>query len=280
MKDSLRQRMIEDLTLRNHSKNTLKAYVWHVEKFSKHFNKSPEELGFEEVRSYLVFLREVERCEISHYKQAVAGLRFFYKYTLGKEWIKDRIRYPKSIKRLPRAVSQEEVKLFLDNVEHRMSKMVLRLIYASGLRQMEALCLKTPDINSKEKFILVRAGKGMKERKALLSESLLLELREYWKVYRPKDFLFPGASEGHLGETALLRACHLTNQKLNAKNPITPHVLRHSFATHMLESGTDIRVVQELLGHESLKTTLIYTHVSTKLYRSLKDPLKELALAS
>lgn len=278
--NSLRERMIEDLKLRNHSENTIKAYVWHVGKFAKHYKRSPELLGYEEVRAYLLHLREIENCAISQYKQAVGGLRFFYKYTLGKEWLKEKIRYPRSEKRLPRAVSKEEVLAFLEAVEHSVCRVVLRLIYASGLRQQEALSLRVSDINSIEKYILVRAGKGNKDRKALLSESLLLELREYWRKYQPKLFLFPGGSRGHLGETALLNACKLTNLKIKAKNLITPHVLRHSFATHMLENGTDIRVVQELLGHDSLKTTLIYTHVSTKLFRLLKDPLTELRAAA
>ena len=272
----LLKRMIEDLGLRNHSVNTSKAYVWHVAKFAKHFGKSPDLLGYEEVRAYLVHLREIEWVAISHFKQAVAGLRFFYKYTLGKEWIKDRIRYPKVIKTLPRTASKEEVVAFLSSVDHAKCRMALRLIYATGLRMMEALTLKVSDIDSEQKCIHVRAAKGMKERRALLSDTLLSELREYWKRYRPVDYLFPGESDGHLGETALQRACHRASEKIGKKPPITPHVLRHCFATHMLENGTDIRVVQELLGHESLKTTLIYTHVSTKLFRSLKDPLVEL----
>lgn len=273
----LLKRMIEDLRLRNHAENTAKAYIWHVAKFAKHFKKSPDLLGYEEVRAYLVHLREVEQVLISHFKQAVAALRFFYKYTLGKEWLKDKIRYPRVIKKLPRAVTKEEVAVFLAAVEHEKCRMVLRLIYASGLRLMEALTLKVSDINSTEKYIMVRAAKGMKERKALLSDTVLKELRQYWLRYRPKEYLFPGESKGHLGESMLQNACHRASDKIGKRPPITPHVLRHSFATHMLENGTDIRIVQELLGHSSLSTTLIYTHVSTKLFRSLKDPLQELS---
>lgn len=274
--NDLIRRMIEDLRLRNHSENTVKAYSWHVGKFAKHFNRSPEELGYEEVRSYLVHLREVEQMGISQYKQAVGGLRFCYKYTLGKDWLKERIRYPKVIKRLPKVVSKEEVGKFLKELDHEKCKVVLRLIYASGLRLMEALTLKINDIDSKQMCIKVQAAKGMKDRRAPLSETILKELREYYKKYRPKDYLFPGASHGHLGETALLNACHRANAKLKRATPITPHVLRHCFASHMLENGTDIRVIQTLLGHENIKTTLIYTQVSTNMYRSLKDPLVEL----
>ena len=279
LNEDLRRRMIEDMRLRNHSEQTIKAYVWHAEKFCKHFKKSAEYLGFEEVRSYLVYLREVEWAAISHFKQAVAGLRFLYKYTLGKEWIKDRIRYPKVVKSLPRIATKEEVSTFLDAVDHRECRMVLRLIYATGLRLMEALTLKVTDIDSTQICIHVRAGKGAKERRAILSPKLLEELRGYYKVYRPELYLFPGESHGHLGESGLHNACKRASAKIKREPPITPHVLRHAFASHMLENGTDIRVVQELLGHESLKTTLIYTHVSTKLFRQLKDPLVELQAA-
>ncbi len=274
--NDLIRRMIEDLRLRNHSNNTIKAYTWHVLNFAKHFNKSPEDLGYDEVRSYLIYLRETEGIGISQYKQAVGGLRFCYKYTLGKEWLKERIRYPKVIKRLPRVVSKSEVAAFLDAVDHEKCKIALRFIYSTGLRLMEALTLKVSDIDSKQMCILVRAAKGMKERRALLSETILDELRSYYRKYRPKDFLFPGASDGHLGETALQHACHRASAKIKKVPPITPHTLRHCFASHMLENGTDIRVIQALLGHENIKTTLIYTQVSTDVYRLLKDPLKEL----
>lgn len=274
--EDLRRRMLEDLRLRNHSENTIKAYIWHVEKFCKHFKKSAEYLGFEEVRSYLVFVREVEKAGISHFRQTVAGLRFLYKYTLGKEWIKDRIRYPRTVKRLPRIASREEVSRFLAAVEHRECRMVLRLIYASGLRMTEALTLRVSDVDSKEMCLHVREGKGHKERRAVLSPQLLEELRAYWKAFKPGAYLFPGESHGHLGESALHNACQRANAKIKREPPITPHVLRHAFASHMLENGTDIRIVQELLGHSSLKTTLIYTHVSTKIFRQLKDPLVDL----
>jgi integrase/recombinase XerD len=278
--DDLRKRMIEDLRLRNYSNLTAKAYVWHVEKFCKHFKKSAELLGYEEVRAYLVHLREVEWVAISHFKQAVAGLRFVYKYTLGRDWIKDRIKYPRVIKSLPRIASKEEVRSFLDAVEHRKCRMALRLIYASGLRLMEALSLQVGDIDSKQMCIHVREGKGGKERRALLTPTLLSELREYYKVYRPAGYLFAGECHGHLGDTAVQTACHKASTEIGKEPPITPHVLRHCFASHALDNGTDLRVVQELLGHESLHSTLIYTHVSTKLLRSVKDPLKELTVAA
>lgn len=272
----LRQRMIEDLGLRNYAKNTQKAYIWHVEKFSKHFNKSPDLLSYNEVREYLLHIREKEKCSLSHMKQAVGALRFFYKYTLGQEWIKERLKYPRGVMRLPRAVSREEVKAFLSCIKDEKCKMALTFIYATGLRLNEALNVKVSDINSKEMYIRVQEGKGGKERKTLLSLNLLKRLREYWKKYQPSTYLFSGKSHGHLGETVLQKACVEASKRSRITPPITAHVLRHSFATHLLESGTDIRVIAELLGHSTLKTTLIYTHVTTRVHRTVKDPLSEL----
>jgi integrase/recombinase XerD len=272
----LRQRMLEDLRLRNYAQNTQKAYLWHVAKFAKHFGRSPADLDYEAIREYLVYLRETERCSLSHMKQAVGALRFVYKYSLNRDWLKDRIKYPRSPLRLPRAVSKEIVAEFLRAIPDQRYKTLLTLMYASGLRLMETLTLKVSDINSKEMYITVREGKGGKMRKTLLPLSLLKILREYWVKYRPKEYLFTGRSHGHLGETPVQRVCHEVSKKIGIKPPITPHVLRHSFATHLLESGTDIRLIQELLGHGNLKTTLIYTHVTTKIYRTVKDPLMEL----
>ena len=203
----LRQRMIGDLRLRNYAINTQKAYIWHVEKFAKHFNRSPEELSYNEIREYLLHLRESEKCSLSHMKQAVGALRFCYKYTLGMEWIKDRLKYPRGVMKLPRAVGREEVRAFLGAVDDERCKAALTLIYASGLRLNEALNLKVQDINSKEMYIRVRDGKGNRERRALLSLNLLKALRVYWKKYHPKDFLFSGRCKGHLGESVIQKAC-------------------------------------------------------------------------
>ena len=268
--------MIEDLRFRNYAKNTEKAYVWHVEKFAKHFNRSPEHLGYNEIRGYFTHLRATERVSLSHMKQAVGALRFLYKYTLGQEWIKDRLKYPRGVMRLPRAVSREEVRGFLAGVDDEKCQMALTLMYATGLRLNEALTLRVEDVNSKEMFIRVRSGKGNRERRTLLSLNLLKRLREYWKTYRPSSYLFEGKCHGHLGESVIQKACLQASKRCEATPPITAHVLRHSFATHLLESGTDIRVIAELLGHTNLKTTLIYTHVTTRLHRTVKDPLSEL----
>ena len=273
----LRERMREDLRLRNYAKHSEKLYLHHVSKFSEYWNRSPEELGLEEVRKYLLYLLE-QQVSQSHYKQAVAGLRFFYKYTLGQDWVKEKIAYPRREFTLPVVLTAEEVSLILSQVKDERHRVILRTIYGAGLRLMEALELKVSDIESSEKRLRVCSGKGRKERYALLSESLLEELREYWKIHRPRHWLFPAKDPtGHIGQTGIQKAFQQAVKLSGVKKAASVHTLRHSFATHLLENGTDLRLIQELLGHKTLKSTLIYTHVSTKVFRQVKDPLKFLA---
>ena len=275
----LRERMREDLRLRNYSKHSEKLYLFHVRRFAEYWKRSPEELGLEEVRKYLLHLLE-RKASQSHYKQAVAALRFLYKYTLSREWVKEKIAYPRRAFRLPVVLTREEVAKILAEVKREQFRVVLLTIYGAGLRLMEALELKVGDIDSKERRIRIRSGKGDKERYAMLSESLLSELRRYWKLYRPKDWLFPAKNpKRHVGETCIQKCFHQARKAAGICKAASVHTLRHSFATHLLESGTDLRVIQELLGHKTMKSTLIYTHVSTKVFRQVKDPLAELQAA-
>lgn len=269
----LRERMKEDLRLRNYSKHSEKLYIHHVRKFSEFWRQSPESLGLEEVRKYLLHMLE-QQVSQSHYKHAVAALRFLYKFTLGREWVKEKITYPRREFTLPVVLTVEEVSLILSKVKDRRHRMILRTIYGAGLRLTEALELKVSDIDSKERRIRVGSGKGKKERYAMLSESLLLELREYWKTYRSKEWLFPAKDPtGHIRQTAIQKAFQQALKLSGVTKAASVHTLRHSFATHLLENGTDLRLIQELLGHKLLKSTLIYTHVSTKVFRQVKDPL-------
>lgn len=270
---ALRERMREDLRLRNYSKHSEELYIYHVGCFAKHWSKSPEVLGLDEVRSYLLSLLE-RKISQSSYKQAVASLRFLYKYTLGQDWVKEKIAYPRREFKLPVVLTTEEVARILSNVKNQQYLIILRTIYGSGLRLMEALELKVTDIDSAEKRLRINCGKGKKERYAMLSENLLLELREYWQKYRPNHWLFPAKDlTKHIGETAIQRAFHEARKISNIQKKASVHTLRHSFATHLLENGTDLRLIQELLGHTMLKSTLVYTHVSTKMFRQVKDPL-------
>ena len=272
----LRERMREDLRLRNYSPLTEKVYIAHVGWYAEYFKRSPLELGLDDARKYLVYLREERKVSLAHFRQAVGALRFFYKYTAGKEWIKERLSYPKLSKNIPVVLTKEEVAAFFSAVTDLREKTILSVLYGAGLRLMEALTLVPSDINSTEMYILVRNGKGRRTRKAHLSPALLSQLREYYRVYRPKRWLFENGKGSHLGDTFVQRACEQAATAAGLTKRVTPHTLRHSFATHLLEQGTDIRVIGELLGHASLKATMVYTHVSTKVFRSVQGTLDTL----
>ena len=270
---ALREKMREDLRLRNYSPCTEKTYLFHVGYFARHFGRSPDRLGEQEIRQYLKFLREQQRCSLSHYKQAVGALRFFYKYTLGKDWLKERIPYPRKAKTLPIVLTLGEVQLLFEAVDNQRNRVVMQVLYGAGLRLMEGISLRVSDINSKEMYIRVRAGKGQRERRALLSSELLDILQNYWRTYHPTDWLFPRNNpKYHISESVIQRACKRAASQAGITKAVSPHVLRHSFATHLLDDGTDIRIIQELLGHQSLKTTLIYTHVSSLAVRRVSGP--------
>lgn len=237
----------------------------------------PLKLGLPEARRYLVYLREERKVSLAHFRQAVGALRFFYKYTAGKEWLKERLSYPKLSKNIPVVLTKKEVASLLAAVTDLREKTILSVLHGAGLRLMEALTLEPSDINSKEMYILVRNGKGRRTRKAHLSPALLEQLRAYYRVYRPTKWLFASGKGGHLGDTFVQRACQQAAKTAGITKRVTPHTLRHSFATHLLEQeGTDIRVIGELLGHATLKTTMIYTHVSTKVFRSVTGTLDTL----
>ena len=262
-------KMEEDLLLRNYSPCTQKAYLWHVRAYQNFYSKSVMELGEAEIRKYLLYMQT--NYSLSQMKQAVGALRFVYKYTLSQEWLKDRITYPRQEKTLPKVITQEQVKLLFPAVTNLKSRTVLQTIYGAGLRLQEAIKLKVSDIDSSKMLLFVQHGKGNKERRAMLSPNLLEILRSYYRVYQPKDYLFPGTRQDYISETVIQRACAEAGKAIGAL--VSPHALRHSFATHLLEQGTDIRLIQELLGHSALRTTLIYTHVSTSVFRSVKDLL-------
>jgi len=275
---ALRERMREDLRLRNYSPLTEKVYLAHVGWYAGYFKQSPLELELDHARKYLIYLKDERKVSLAHFRQAVGALRFFYKYTAGKEWIKDRISYPKLSKNIPVVMSKEEAVSFFSCVDDLREKTILSVLYGAGLRLMEALTLRADDINSKEMYIRVRHGKGNRERRAHLSPALLETLRDYYRVYRPTEWMFAGKNGKHLGDTFVQRACEQARTRAKITKRVTPHTLRHSFATHLLEQGTDIRVIGELLGHASLKTTMVYTHVSTKVFRSVQGTLDTLHL--
>ena len=274
----LRRRMIEDMKLRNLAPRTIQVYVERVAAFAKHFSKSPELLGQPEIRSYLVHLVQERHVSWSYYNQTVAALRFLYNVTLGRDDLLKRIACPKQPKKLPVVLSPEEVFRFFQAVPGLKHRALLMTAYAAGLRISEVVALLVDDIDSRRMVIRVRQGKGRKDRYVMLSPRLLEVLRAYWKAARPAHWLFPGQVEGRpLTAGTVHRACVQASRAAGLGKHVTVHTLRHSFATHLLEAGTDIRTIQLLLGHRELRTTAVYTHVSAAALEATQSPLDRLA---
>ena len=252
----LRQRMIEDLRIRNYSARTVEIYVDWVAGLARHFGKSPDQLGPSEIRCYQIFLVQTKKASWPVFNQTVCALRFLYRVTLRRDWVIQHIAFPRQEKKLPIVLScQEIVRLFgaLANLKHRT---LLMTIYATGLRLSETLHLRVADIDSSRMLILVRRGKGKKDRYVPLSETLLEQLRNYWKRYRPEAWLFPGENPNSpLGHSFVQRVCKQAGHRAGLSKRVTPHGLRHCFATHLLEAGTDLKTIQVLLGRGSLRTT-------------------------
>jgi integrase/recombinase XerD len=260
---ALRHRMIEDMQIRNLSRGTIKGYVSHVAQFAKHFNQSPDLLGAEEIRQYQVFLARDRKFSTSTLNVALSALRFFYKVTLRREWALDHLRYPRRPKRLPVVLSQSEVYRVLSAVRNLKHRTLLMTLYATGMRVSEATRLRVEDIDSKRMVIRVHQGKGKKDRYVPLTPTLLAVLRKYWNTYRPKGVLFPSQRGGAaLTQGSLTNVCVEARKKAGLSKRVTTHTFRHSFATHLLEAGTDLRTIQVILGHRSLRTTAMYLHVA------------------
>jgi integrase/recombinase XerD len=273
----LRERMLQDLRIRNYSEKTQSIYIARVAQFARHAGRAPDQLGAEEIRSYLVHLVETKRASWSKFNQSVCALRFFYRVTLGRGDLVPDIPFPRGQKHLPTVLSREEVARLLGAVRIPKHRAVLTTIYAAGLRVSEAVGLKTTDIDSQRMVINVRQAKGRKDRTVMLSPHLLALLRSYAKAERPGEWLFPGRRKDHpLHVTAVQRACKQARARARIEKHASVHTLRHSFATHLLEAGTDLRVIQMLLGHRSIKTTVIYTHVSTQRLHETQSPLDRL----
>jgi integrase/recombinase XerD len=272
---SLRRRMTEDMQVRNFSPHTQDSYVRQVSLFARHFSKSPEVLGPEEIRSYQVYLTNEKRLAPSSILIATAALRFLYKVTLHKDWrLEEIIPAPKKPQTLPIVLSPEEVLQFLSGVQSFKHRTILTVCYAAGLRISEAIRLKVADIDSERMVIRIEQGKGQKDRYVMLSPRLLQILRSWWRVNKPKQWLFPGDRVGdHITRDAVGDACQKAHQICRISKPITPHSLRHAFAVHLLESGTDVRTIQLLLGHRGLATTARYLRIATSKVCSTASPL-------
>ena len=276
---ALRQRMLEDLQLRNYSPQTIEAYLRGVAQFAKYFRASPEQLGPEHVRQYQLYLVHQKHASWSLVIQTVSALRFFYTITLGQPSMIAYIPQPKRPLTLPTILSQAEVAALLQAPRRLKTRAMLTTIYAAGLRVSELCHLQVTDVDSSRMVLRIQQGKGQQDRYVMLSPRLLTLLRQYWQRDKPRTWLFPGPKPLQpLARNTVYRLCREAGVKAGLRKPVHPHALRHAFASHLLEAGVDLRRLQLLLGHQSLRTTSRYLHVTPQALATIPSPLDTLPL--
>jgi len=274
---ALRKRMLEDLRIRNYAPATVSCYIRSVADFATHFNKPPDQLGPEEIRAWQLFLLNEKHVKLSTYIQAVCALRFFYRNTLNQKIEIDRIPLPRYEKKLPVILSKAEVKALLEAPKNLGHRAILATMYGAGLRVSEVTSLKVSDLDRERRVIWVRGGKGHKDRQVMLAEPLREVLAAYWRWKRPTDWLFPGGKpDCPLARHSIFDLCRKAARRAGLAKPVHPHSLRHAFATHLLDDGVNLLVIQTLLGHAHLKTTARYLHLSDSAVRSTRSPLEML----
>lgn len=276
------QNILEDLRRellsRKYSYKTVKAYIYFNQDLLRFIEKNPDEINDSDIKDYLLHLAEEKRFATSTVNQAINALKFYYGTMLKRKFVYE-VKRPRRDRKLPVVLSQEEVTKILSSVDNIKHKAILMLVYSAGLRVGEVVKLRVEDIDSKRMLIHIRGAKGRKDRYTMLSETALQTLRQYWGQYKPEKWLFEGARVGrHVSTRTVEKILEHACKKTDIKKEVSVHSLRHSFATHLLESGTDLRYIQELLGHAHSKTTEIYTHVSTKSIGKIKSPLDSLNL--
>ena len=282
----LRKIMLEELERRNYAQTTIDCYIRSVEHFSGYFRRSPDQLGPDHIREYQVALFKKFKLAPNTVSQRLAALRFFYIQTLKKAWSVAETPYPKKVLHLPMILSQEEVTHLINSARTPFHRIVLMTLYGTGVRRAELARLKIRDIDSRRMVIHVQGGKGRKDRDIMLSPKLLEALREYWRGLKrkPTQWLFPGG-RSHTADRPITpkvvyhACCHAARRAGLQEKKIHPHTLRHCFATHLLESGADLRTIQLLLGHRDLEETTIYLHLSRRHLSATASPLDALVLA-
>jgi site-specific recombinase XerD len=266
--------MEEELKLRGYSPKTIKVYTQAVHNFVRYHKRPAQEMGVAEARAYLLHLNGEKKLSVSTVNQAVCALRFFYVKVLRRTFDLDELPYQKRKRSLPCTLSEKEVAALLEaelNVKHRA---ILMTLYSGGLRLQEVIQLRPKDIDSMGMRIHIRAGKGGKARYVMLSATLLDTLRDYFKLYKPGKWLFYGqTTDQPINSRSVQRMIQTAASTAGLRKHVTPHILRHSFATHLLARGTNLRYIQELLGHSSIKTTMIYTHVNPRILTQVISPL-------
>lgn len=280
----LRQRMLEELQRRNYSQGTIRSYIFAVKQFAEYFGKSPEKLGAEEIRRYQLYLLNEKKYAPGTVEIRISALRFLYKKTLKRRDLAfDDLVYPKRPLKLPVVLSPQEVTRLIEATPNPMHRTILMVLYGTGIRRTEASLLKVSDIDSERMVLHIRQGKGSRDRDVPLGPKLLEALRAYWRWRKPKDYLFPSTS-GHRGaerpisDKTVWHVCKGAAARAGIQKRIGPHTLRHSFATHHMEAGTDLRTIQLLMGHAHLEHTTVYLHLSHRHLHAAPNPLDQLAI--
>ncbi len=275
----LRQRMLEELQRRNFSPTTIRCYLRVVEDFARYFDTRPDRLSQEHLRQYHLHLIQERKLAVKTIGLHIAALRFFFVKTLRRPYLKLDLPYPKMPKRLPTVLSEEEVARLIDSANNLLDYTMLMTLYATGMRRAELIRLKVSDIDSQRMIIHIRQGKGNRDRDVPLPPKLLTTLREYWSWMKPGTYLFPGMVDNWRADKPLTPKCvwlavHDAAKRAGIKKRVSPHTLRHSWATHLLENGTDLRTIQMLMGHADLRATSVYLHLSRRHLQAVANPVE------
>jgi integrase/recombinase XerD len=274
MMNQLRDQMRVDLQLSGAKPNTQKSYLREVDNLARYFNRSPEELGEAELKAYLLSLITERHLSEGTFRFYVAALKFFYRTTLKREWMVEKIRHPRAKRKLPIVLDLSEVESLLAVTKNLKHKAILMITYSSGLRASETARLKITDIDSKRMMVRITQGKGGKDRYSILSRTTLEHLRQYLRKYLPTEWLFNGAKANHhISINSIQQLFYKAKKQAGIAKPASVHTLRHSFATHLIEAGTSLHHVQLLLGHRSPTTTTVYLHVSRLNLAQVTSPL-------
>src|SRR5262252_9064957 len=277
MTTPLRQKMLEELQRRNYSPNTIRPYLYAVEDFARYFGKSPDKLGQEHLRQYQLHLLRDCKLTVETIVGRIAALRFFFVKVLRRRYREIDLVYPKRPERLPVILSEEEVARLIESASTSYHRVILMTLYGTGLRREELCRLKVTDVDSQRMVIHVRQGKGGRDRDVPLSARLLEVLRAYWRWRKPKTYLFPSLLrtrvEQPIHSKTIWYAVREAARRAGIRKKITPHILRHSWATHLLERGTDLKAIQVLLGHADLESTTIYLHLSQRHLQAVNNPI-------
>ncbi len=280
----LRKRMLEELQRRNYSPTTIRAYLYAVEEFACYFRKSPDKLDQEQLRQYQLHLLHDCKLTVGTIVGRIAALRFFFVKVLRRPYRQIDLIYPKRPERLPTVLSQEEVVRLIDSANNLLDYAMLMTLYATGVRRAELIRLKVEDVDSQRMILHIRQGKGNRDRDLPLTPKLLTTLREYWRWMKPTTYLFPGMVRNWRADKPITPKCVWSAvqdaaKRAGIKKRVSPHTLRHSWATHLLENGADLRTIQMLLGHVDLETTAVYLHLSRRHLQAVTNPVETMSIS-